>query len=489
MGYQRSPLEQTAFVAVNSFLDNWDKAHLSKPDAGLDSNDALSGAPQWKHYAQHRGTSEADRKVQFLTVWSLPTAKEPVPSATAGVWVTYEGSANRPATAPTLSYRFEHQHLTHSSANAPSPLFNPSLRLPDILAAKRQVSTAIVNSQLLQSETWEEHAQRQHEETLGSPTASSDLLTTPPSGGGSDGSAGLSAWTRAALVARTGRAQTAIAERAATRNPEEDALRGFSPASLVPKVVPLQVTAELIMGRTYLGPDQVAEIPAIPSDWNVVTGQVDAEVLRYERDERVRRREEARKAEEEAEAEAAAAPTDTMEETPEESPREEDPVTVTDPALQKGAQGANTAPVAETRVPTSTAEPADEQPVLTKQDLEALPAQVVPVEPSLATESVSAEPLEQHAEAEESKGPEAPLPAATGTDDPQDPQASDSAPADDAASPVKESSATDTTSPVDESAESNEQNPEGLSSEDSIGSLVETEEDGGLDGVEPSVKQ
>ncbi|KAJ3149185.1 hypothetical protein HDU89_003901 [Geranomyces variabilis] len=478
MGYQRSPLEQTAFVAVNSFLDNWDKTHLSNPDAGLDSNDALSAPPQWKHYAQHRGTSEADRKVQFLTVWSLPTAKEPVPSATAGVWVTYEGSANRPATAPTLSYRFEHQHLTHSSANAPSPLSNPLHRLPDILAAKRQTSTAIVNSQLLHSATWEEHAQRQHEETLASSTASSDLLTTPPSGeaDGGAGGAGLSAWTRAALVARTGRAQTAVAERAATRNPEEDALRGFSPASLVPKVVPLQITAETIMGRTYLGPDQVAEIPAISSDWNVVMGQADAEVLRYERDERVRRREEARKTKEEAERDVASKFADTAEEAAVEPPSEEDTVAVTEADLQKGAQEASGAPVAEAPVPTSTAESVIEQPVVTKQDSEASPAQGLPAKPSPAVELTFAESLEQHAEAEEPKSPEAPQPSASDADALPDSHAIDATPVADIALPVEEL------------AESDEQHPEGLSSEDSVGSLVETEEeDDGLDGAEPGV--
>ncbi|KAJ3163296.1 hypothetical protein HDU88_006394 [Geranomyces variabilis] len=476
MGYQRSPLEQTAFVAVNSFLDNWDKTHLSNPDTGLDSSDALSAPPQWKHYAQHRGTSEADKKVQFLTVWSLPTAKEPVPSATAGVWVTYEGSANRPGTAPTLSYRFEHQHLTHSSANAPSPLSKPSHRLPDILAAKRQTSTAIVNSQLLHSATWEEHAQRQHE--LASSTASSDLLTTPPSGeaDGGAGGAGLSAWTRAALVARTGRAQTAVAERAATRNPEEDALRGFSPASLVPKVVPLQVTADTIMGRTYLGPDQVAETPAIPSDWNVVTGQADAEVLRYERDERVRRREEARKTKEEAERDAASESADTAEEAAGEPPGDEDTVAVTEPVLQKGAKETSVAPVAEAPVPTSRAEPAIEQPVVTRQDSEASPAQDLPVKPSPAAELTFAESLEQHVEAEEPKDPEAPQPPASDADAPPDLHATDATPVANIASPVEEL------------AESDEQHPEGLSSEDSVGSLVETEEeDGGLDGAEPGV--
>ncbi|KAJ3134596.1 hypothetical protein HDU90_004928 [Geranomyces variabilis] len=398
---------------------------------------------------------------------------KPVPSATAGVWVTYEGSANRPATAPTLSYRFEHQHLTHSSANAPSPLSNPSHRLPDILAAKRQTSTAIVNSQLLHSATWDEHAQRQHEETLASSTASSDLLITPPSGeaDGGAGGAGLSAWTRAALVARTGRAQTAVAERAATRNPEEDALRGFSPASLVPKVVPLQVTAETIMGRTYLGPDQVAEIPAIPSDWNVVTGQADAEVLRYERDERVRRREEARKAKEEAERDAASESADTAGEAAGEPPSEEDTVTVTELVLKKGAQEASVAPVAEAPVPTSSAEPAIDQPVVTKQDSEASSAQDLPAMPSPAAES-----LEQHAEAKEPRGPEVSQPPASDADALPDSRATDATPVADIASPVEEL------------AESDAQHPEGLSSEDSVGSLVETEEeDGGLDGAEPGV--
>ncbi|KAJ3159054.1 hypothetical protein HDU86_001953 [Geranomyces michiganensis] len=405
----------------------------------------------------------------------------------------------RPVTAPTISYRFEHQHLTHSSASGPSPLSNPSLRLPEILTAKRQVSTAIVNAQLLQSSTWEEHAQRQHEESLGSSTASSDHLATPPgeANGGAKG-AGLSAWTRAALVARTGRAQTAVAERVATRNPDEDPL-GFSPSSLVPKVEPLKVTAETVMGRTYLSPDQVADIPAIPSDWNVVTGQADAEVLRYERDERVRRREEARKLREESEAIKASAPVASETQAEGDLDGEEQPSATSDPSEQRPAQVVPAAQIPDTQAPTPTILPVPELATpATKPDVTASPIQSVSKTPAPASEPASAKDTQQNDGIVEPKVPEALQPSAAvkpletaseGQEAPQPTAISPQAMKAKAPEMLQPPAAQASAEPEKELTSSLEAEPQGLSSADSIGLLVESEEgNAGMDGSEPNMQ-
>ncbi|KAJ3289990.1 hypothetical protein HK104_007097 [Borealophlyctis nickersoniae] len=177
---------------------------------------------EWKFYTRHRGTrvdggeaGTTNGAVQFLTTWSQPHSKEPVPRATAGVWFVYEKpnvgtgaeqasifsecvwrvrcyphksetppapfakktSSQRPVTAPaastslfstpTLTYRFEHHTATHTipmplpfdrstlanvmPKGAPSDLGNPAKRLPEMITSKLRVSDAIAQGKLLRS--------------------------------------------------------------------------------------------------------------------------------------------------------------------------------------------------------------------------------------------------------------------------------------------------------------------------------------------------
>ena len=96
--YTPSELEQEAYQAVQSLLDHWGTTYFSKDASSAPADKTTTSTPvklpplEWKYYARHKGTrdrEEEPREVQFLTIWSQPAMREPVPRATAGVWMTY----------------------------------------------------------------------------------------------------------------------------------------------------------------------------------------------------------------------------------------------------------------------------------------------------------------------------------------------------------------------------------------------------------------
>ncbi|KAI8913909.1 hypothetical protein DFJ77DRAFT_52789 [Powellomyces hirtus] len=319
----QTDLEQQAFQAVNGFLSYWDKSYLSRPEtAPVHHTTAAAGTEprgrlppiEWKYYARPLGTNEAKKAVQFLTIWSQPTLSDPVPRATAKVWVTYQGGEKRPATAPepTLTYRFEHQHLVHTipytaSSESEPPvrhLANPAVRLPEIIAAKQQVSDAILHSKLLQSRTWAEFdafQKKMSKKTINGSTqllgSSNSLLADADSSanGSQTLAAGLSPWTHTALNARGERAQTAVSERVSERDqdaPADEKSILAQAATMVPQPHHRQIDAATVMGRTYLPAASVAQFPPMPEEWKIENRTADPELLRYERNARMQRRRE-----------------------------------------------------------------------------------------------------------------------------------------------------------------------------------------------------
>ncbi|KAJ3015726.1 hypothetical protein HKX48_004411 [Thoreauomyces humboldtii] len=369
MGHKRSELEHSASKAVNVLLAQWGKQCLPRPATSPEVpvvDPALIKLPpvEWKHFAQKQGVKESERTVQYLTVWSQPTSTDPVPRATASVWVTYmqqaaaSGKDSRPATAPeSLVYRFEHQHLVHSIPYKKGgrivnrPLANPTIRLPEIIASKHQVSDAIVNRKLLQSKNWTEwhahHANPSSKSINGSnPGLDSAGLSVPRSDGlvpatfspdaaaetspsSTDVSAidpfteaPLSPWTHAALHARQERAQTAVTEREKERSPADH----DHPAPVIPQPASFRCDAETVMGRTYLRPSDTATCPPLPEDWNIESRTADMELLRAEREARAANR--AERAEyrmvlEQERAYAALHPAEEAAEEDEAAPEEE----------------------------------------------------------------------------------------------------------------------------------------------------------------------
>ncbi|KAJ3257070.1 hypothetical protein HDU77_002869 [Chytriomyces hyalinus] len=155
------------------------------------------GAGWWKYETEHRGTDLAACRVQFLTKWSTPTPTSPIPRANAAVWFTYEQlSEDRVKELTpllineignqtnddvihhaTVTYRFEHNHLSHKLAiprnfnqlplvllreskvqnnsdggqsfAAGFRLSAPFLRIPEIIASSLLISKAVESEMLL----------------------------------------------------------------------------------------------------------------------------------------------------------------------------------------------------------------------------------------------------------------------------------------------------------------------------------------------------
>ncbi|KAI8835786.1 hypothetical protein BJ741DRAFT_200089 [Chytriomyces cf. hyalinus JEL632] len=155
------------------------------------------GAGWWKYETEHRGTDLAACRVQFLTKWSTPTPTSPIPRANAAVWFTYEqlseervkeltpllineigSQTNEDVTHyATVTYRFEHNHLSHKLAiprnynqlqlvllreskaqnnsdggqsfAAGFRLSAPFLRIPEIIASSLLISKAVESEMLL----------------------------------------------------------------------------------------------------------------------------------------------------------------------------------------------------------------------------------------------------------------------------------------------------------------------------------------------------
>ncbi|TPX36588.1 hypothetical protein SmJEL517_g01252 [Synchytrium microbalum] len=136
-----------ALAVVSSTLNHWSKSYMDKE----------SVIPQWKYYTE---VTKHDSNPEILAVWSLPTAKEPIPRAFARVWFQY----SQQATPPTLSYRFEMQSLIHliplatpSSIEtrnidaAAKHLGNPAKSIPQILKSKERVASSIQDGKLMKS--------------------------------------------------------------------------------------------------------------------------------------------------------------------------------------------------------------------------------------------------------------------------------------------------------------------------------------------------
>ncbi|KAJ3235653.1 hypothetical protein HDU81_000285 [Chytriomyces hyalinus] len=167
------------------------------PNKNLVHKVGKGGAGWWKYETEHRGTDLAASRVQFLTKWSTPTPMSPIPRANAAVWFTYEqlsedrvkeltpllvneiGSQTNEDVIhhATVTYRFEHNHLSHELAiprnfnqlplvlmreskaknnsdgsqsfAAGFRLSAPFLRIPEIIASSLLISKAVESEMLL----------------------------------------------------------------------------------------------------------------------------------------------------------------------------------------------------------------------------------------------------------------------------------------------------------------------------------------------------
>ncbi|KAI9351510.1 hypothetical protein BDR26DRAFT_1003465 [Obelidium mucronatum] len=166
------------------------RPHVSPPRTPLDKFDysyraGKGGKGWWKYLTKPRGSDAKTQQAQFLTLWFTPTPKAPIPRATAGVWFVYEkldeakskaftkvmhmqlnekGKSTTGITqVATISYRFEHSHLTHDIAvpsnlsylpllladenpnSSEARLGAPYLRIPEL------VSSSLIVSEMVES--------------------------------------------------------------------------------------------------------------------------------------------------------------------------------------------------------------------------------------------------------------------------------------------------------------------------------------------------
>lgn len=105
---------------------------------------------EWNYFTIFVGNQEKNQI--YLTRFSQPRMNLPIPKAMAAVWFSFT-----PGQPPTLTYRFEHQHLSHkiplpfNATNLPpsSSLCSPIHRLPEILFSKTEVCKAVIRGDLL----------------------------------------------------------------------------------------------------------------------------------------------------------------------------------------------------------------------------------------------------------------------------------------------------------------------------------------------------
>ncbi|TPX69350.1 hypothetical protein SpCBS45565_g02589 [Spizellomyces sp. 'palustris'] len=301
MGYQPADFEQEAYDAVQSLLSQWSSTYFAKEETVAKTDDSSPGMKlpplEWKYNVRHKGTIDrgTDKAVQFLTTWSQPAEREPVPRATASAWVTYRkyipGDEKRLVTAPvvSLTYRYEHHRFSHkvpypTTASSSQAFAVPSKGLPSLVTSKLQISDAIVNRKLLQRKTWREWGEEVETEgrdgdeiKRGSGDEHATRVNSPEL-------YRISPWTRAAMFARDDMVRDAITCR------EQEREEGVGRPSIASRERVRPISAATLMNRSFLTSAEIAIAPKAPDAWKVETRNADAKDLRVEREKRIARR-------------------------------------------------------------------------------------------------------------------------------------------------------------------------------------------------------
>ncbi|KAJ3188215.1 hypothetical protein HDU85_005365 [Gaertneriomyces sp. JEL0708] len=306
---QQSELELEAFQTVEKLLVQWTEDRLatldtvaspaSREDVGFKLPKIASARVNedrgdWRHFTVHKGTERQNGKhtVQFLSTFSRPEAKAPVPRTTAGVWIQYHtiDEEKRPVTAPAamLTYRFEHNHLCHTTpwpppTERPTTVDGPSKRLPGLLKSKFKVSDALIRGRYLKSKTWRDWAKE--ERSAYQTMSRSDHLNSNQSLDGKEIAASSNTeWSRNAMWARDDVAYDCQQKRILLRLEDNTEYQH----SVLQPPAERPITAETLMTRSYL--KNIAGVPPLPPSWNVQTRNERGEILQLEREKRQARR-------------------------------------------------------------------------------------------------------------------------------------------------------------------------------------------------------
>ncbi|KAG4085736.1 hypothetical protein H8356DRAFT_963960 [Neocallimastix lanati (nom. inval.)] len=159
--------------------------YYNNPNIYHDSNDEINFIPiqeksnsncvRWKYHIKHHSTNKKLRCSNFLIIWSQPTKINPVPKATAEMWMIYYHTSNVGRKDATITYRFNGYYNTHeinvhkfmleynkfkenpnveiTKKEFPTlytPLvLNPKKWLPELIRSKLLISNEIMNKTLL----------------------------------------------------------------------------------------------------------------------------------------------------------------------------------------------------------------------------------------------------------------------------------------------------------------------------------------------------
>jgi len=162
-----------------------EQEYYNNPDLYHDSNDEINFIPiqekinsnciRWKYHIKHHSTNKKLRCSNFLIIWSQPTKINPVPKATAEMWMVYYHTSNVGRNDATITYRFNGYYNTHEinvqkfmteykkykenpnveimKKDFPllyTPLvLNPKKWLPELIRSKLLISNDIMNKKLL----------------------------------------------------------------------------------------------------------------------------------------------------------------------------------------------------------------------------------------------------------------------------------------------------------------------------------------------------
>ncbi|KAI9009516.1 hypothetical protein BC832DRAFT_371039 [Gaertneriomyces semiglobifer] len=187
-----------------------------------------------------------------------------------------------------LTYRFEHNHLCHTTpwpppTERPTTVDGPPKRLPGLLKSKFKVSDALIRGRYLKGKSWRDWAKE--ERSAYHTVSRSDHLNSNQSLDGKETAASSNTeWSRNAMWARDDVAYDCQHKRILLRM--EDSTE--SQRSVLQPPAERPITAETLMTRSYL--KNIAGVPPLPLSWNVQTRNERSEILQLEREKRQARR-------------------------------------------------------------------------------------------------------------------------------------------------------------------------------------------------------
>ncbi|ORX44368.1 hypothetical protein BCR36DRAFT_359905 [Piromyces finnis] len=174
--------EMSSKSSSHSSLDGY---YLKNAQFLHDSNDNINFIPlqekersnriRWKYHIKHHSTNKKLKCSNFLIYWSQPSKINPVPKATAEMWMNYYHTTNSGRNDATITYRFNGYYNTHeinvnrfmkeykkyisnpyieiTKEKFPTlytPLvLNPKKWLPELIRSKLLISNDIMNKVLV----------------------------------------------------------------------------------------------------------------------------------------------------------------------------------------------------------------------------------------------------------------------------------------------------------------------------------------------------